>query len=77
MVLYGKVMVGHVTVAGDEKRGLEEESELDKELLEPFFELDAEEMPKAAPIKLDEPAKPGEPLKPAEPAMVPTPKAKP
>ena len=68
-------MVGHVTIAGGEKRGLEKESELDEKLLEPFFEVEAEEMPKAAPIKLDEPAKPGEAEKPGEPAS--TPNAKP
>ena len=74
VVFYGSVMVGHVTAIGNEKRGLEKESELDEELLESFFEVDDEEMPKAAPIKLDEPDKPKkaeEPMKPDEPAADP------
>jgi hypothetical protein len=70
-------MVGHVTSIGGDKRGLEKESESDKKLLEPFFERDDEEMPKAAPIKLGEPPKPEEPAKteeskePKEPAADP------
>ncbi|MGI8980227.1 MAG: DUF4190 domain-containing protein [Pirellulaceae bacterium] len=67
VVLYGKVMVGRVTIAGDEKRGLEHESKSDEARLEPFFEIDPEEVPKDPPIKLDEPGKAAEPEKPAEP----------
>ena len=59
VVIYGSVMVGHVTIAGDEKRGLEDESEVDKSLLEPFFET--EEAPSVPPIKLDEPEQSAEP----------------
>jgi hypothetical protein len=54
VVVYGSVMIGHVTIAGDEKRGLEQQSELDKHLLEPFFKTDPEEVPVTPPIKLDE-----------------------
>jgi len=64
VIQYGAVMVGHVTIAGDEKRGLEKESERDKSLLEPFFKVDPEETPQEPPIKLDEPAKPAEPAPP-------------
>lgn len=52
-------------------------SESDEKLLEPFFEADANEMPKPAPIKLDKPAKPNERAKteeskkPEEPAADP------
>ncbi|MFN0020043.1 MAG: hypothetical protein ACKVP0_17425 [Pirellulaceae bacterium] len=60
VVLYGKVMVGRVTIAGDEKRGLDHESKSDEAKLEPFFELGADELPKDPPIKLDDPAKPAE-----------------
>ncbi len=61
VVLYGKVMVGHVTAIGGEKRGLEKEGENNEEMLESFFALDPDEIPKPAPIKLDDPAKPNEP----------------
>ena len=71
VVLYGSVMVGQVTSIGGPKRGLEEESELDEELLEPFFEKDEGETTKAAPIKLGEPAKPDEAKKAEEPAVDP------
>lgn len=66
VVFYGSVMVGHVTAVGGEKRGLEDETDSDEDLLEPFFEED--EMPKEPPIKLEEPAKPADPAKPDEPA---------
>jgi hypothetical protein len=66
VLLYGSVMVGHVTAIGDEKRGLEEETESEESLLEKFFVEDA--APKDPPIKLDEPAKSDEPAKNDEPA---------
>jgi hypothetical protein len=71
VVFYGSVMVGHVTSIGGDKRGLEKETESDKRLLEPFFERDEVEMPKEAPIKLDEPAKPEEAKMAEEPAANP------
>ena len=74
VVLYGKVMVGRVTIAGDEKRGLDHESKSDEARLEPFFELDPEELPKDPPIKLDEPAKGDGQEKPDEPAKEEEPK---
>ncbi len=73
-LLYGKVMVGRVTIGGDEKRGLEHQSKSEEERLEPFFELEPEEMPKAPPIKLDEP---GKSAKTGESAAAPTPEPKP
>ncbi|MCE9528581.1 MAG: hypothetical protein K8R36_21260, partial [Planctomycetales bacterium] len=72
--------VGRVTIAGNEKRGLDHESKSDEAKLEPFFELDPEEMPKNPPIKLDEPGEPkksDDPAKTGEPATAPTPEAKP
>lgn len=66
VVLYGKVMVGRVTIAGDEKRGLEHQSKSDEARLEPFFEVDPEETPKAAPIKLDETEKGGTEMEKAD-----------
>ncbi len=64
VVLYGKVMVEHVSSTGDKKRGLEEEGENDEEMLESFFALDPDEIPKPAPIMLDEPLPPLEPAAP-------------
>lgn len=66
VVLYGKVMVGRVTIAGDEKRGLDHESKSDEARLEPFFERDPDEIPQDPPIKLDEPAKGDSPEKSEE-----------
>jgi hypothetical protein len=80
VLLYGKVMVGRVTIAGDEKRGLDHESKSDEAKLEPFFKLDPEEMPKDPPIKLDEPEKPAkidEAAKSSDSATAPTPESKP
>lgn len=71
VLLYGNVMVGSVTIAGDEKRGLNHQSKSEEERLEPFFELEEDELPKVPPIQLDEPAKPG------QPTSVPTPESKP
>ncbi|MCE9526500.1 MAG: DUF4190 domain-containing protein [Planctomycetales bacterium] len=80
VLLYGKVMVGRVIIAGDEKRGLDHESKSDEARLEPFFELEPEEMPKDPPIKLDEPGEPAkieESAKSGESATAPAPEAKP
>jgi hypothetical protein len=68
VVLYGKVMVGRVTIAGDEKRGMDHESKSDEARLEPFFELDPEEIPQDPSIKLDEPAKGDSQKKSEEPS---------
>lgn len=80
VVLYGKVMVGRVTIAGDEKRGMDHESKSDEARLEPFFELEPEEMPKDPPIKLDEPGGPAkidESVKTGESTTTPASEVKP